>query len=159
MMFVSSEAKAVLKEELIALCGMNCSLCISYQARLYDFDNKGFKRKHCPGCRPRGEHCLHMRDHCDLIGKGQVHFCFDCENFPCKRLKSLDKRYRTKYHLSMIENLILIRDKGIEAFLAEEESKWKCPDCGSEICCHNGLCLNCNLTVLQNNRKYRWGEA
>jgi hypothetical protein len=26
------------------------------------------------------------------------------------------------------------------------------------ICCHNGLCLNCELDRLVQNKKYRWGE-
>jgi len=58
----------------------------------------------------------------------------------------------------MIENLNSIKDKGLEGFLSQEETKWRCPDCGAVICCHNGLCLNCKLELLQQNRKYRWGE-
>ncbi len=148
----------MLNDEFIAPCGMNCRLCVNFQAMLYDLDKKGFNRMYCPGCRPRGKHCLHLQSHCNLVGRGLIKYCYECEEFPCKRLKGLDKRYRTKYRLSMIENLILIREKGIDVFLAEEETKWKCPDCGSLICCHNGLCLNCNLQVWQLNRKYRWGE-
>jgi hypothetical protein len=27
------------------------------------------------------------------------------------------------------------------------------------ICCHNGLCFNCNLETLRNKKqKYRWNE-
>ena len=85
-------------------------------------------------------------------------FCLECQDFPCKRLKSLDKRYRTKYHMSMIENLIFIRDYGLAKFLKREEEKWKCRDCGEMICCHNGLCLNCQMDILLQNKKYRWGE-
>lgn len=147
-----------MEEILIAPCGMNCSLCIAYQAKLYDLDKQGFRRKYCPGCLPRGENCTHMRDHCDLVGKGQVRFCFECGDFPCKRLKNLDKRYRTKYHLSMIENLNCIKEQGIETYLAKEKTRWRCPECGEIICCHNGLCLNCDLEKLRRNRKYRWNE-
>ena len=145
-------------QNLIAPCGMNCGLCISYQFNMSDLNKAGFKRKYCPGCIPRGENCTFMADHCDLIGQGIVRFCFECENFPCKRLKALDKRYRTKYHLSMIENLNSIRDFGMENFLDGERIKWACPKCGELICCHNGLCLNCNLDTLKQNKKYRWGE-
>ena len=99
-----------------------------------------------------------MKAKCDLVGKGLVRFCFDCEYFPCTRLKALDKRYRTKYHLSMITNLEFIKEYGMQAFLDQETPKWTCPECGSLICCHNGLCLNCNLDVFKKNRKYRWGE-
>lgn len=145
-----------MEEKLIAPCGMNCCLCVAYQFKEYDINKRGFHRKYCRGCIPRGENCLHMKDSCKLIGNGSVRFCYDCESYPCERLKGLDKRYRTKYHMSMIENLNFIRDVGMDAFIAKEQEKWKCTDCGATICCHNGLCLNCNLDTLLINKKYRW---
>jgi len=60
-----------------------------------------------------------MADKCELLGKGKLRFCFECNNFPCKRLKALDKRYRMKYHMSMIDNLNFIKENGLEAFLAK----------------------------------------
>lgn len=142
---------------MIAPCGMNCSLCIAYQTLENDLNHKGFKRTCCPGCIPRGRNCLHMADACELLGEGKLRFCFLCDAYPCKRLKALDKRYRTKYHMSMIENLEEIKNKGIDAFLESQEAKWACKVCGGTICCHNGLCLACELEVLRKNRKYRWG--
>ena len=142
----------------IAPCGMNCSLCIAYQGKKYDIKKKGINRKYCDGCRPRGENCLHMAKVCEKVGKGQIEFCFECEAFPCKRLKALDKRYRTKYHMSMIGNLRVIQELGMNEFLKSEEAKWACQTCGGLICCHNGLCLNCSIETLLENRAYRWGE-
>ncbi|WP_422485822.1 DUF3795 domain-containing protein [Gudongella sp. DL1XJH-153] len=147
-----------MRENLIAPCGMNCRLCVAYQFKEHDINKRGFHRKYCPGCIPREKHCLHMADKCELIGKGKVRFCFECEDFPCKRLKSLDKRYRTKYHMSMIDNLQLIKEQGMDKFLDSEKKKWRCSKCGSVICCHNGLCLNCDLEKLISNRKYRWDD-
>jgi len=147
-----------MEKDLIAPCGMNCSLCIAYQGMQMDLNKKGFHRKYCPGCIPRGENCTHMGDRCELLGNGKVRFCFECDKYPCKRLKSLDKRYRTKYHMSMIENLETIKQDGMEVFLKREEDKWRCPQCGGVICCHNGLCLSCDTDILKQNRKYRWNE-
>ena len=147
-----------MEEKLIAPCGMNCGVCFSYLAMKNDLKKKGFARKYCAGCRPRGKNCTFMANKCDLLGKGLLHFCYECENFPCRRLKNLEKRYRTKYHMSMIENLEFIKEHGIEKFLEKEEVKWRCPECGGVICCHIGLCLNCSLDKLRQNRKYRWGE-
>ncbi len=149
---------SAMKEQLIAPCGMNCGLCIAYQANKFDLDKKGFRRKYCPGCLPRGKNCTYMKDKCELVGKGLVRFCYECKDFPCKRLKGLDKRYRTKYHMSMIENLKCISEHGMKLFLEREETKWRCPKCRATICCHNGLCLSCDLHKLRQNRKYRWGE-
>jgi len=149
----------MMKEELIAPCGMNCSLCVAYHFMNKDLNKKGFHKKYCPGCISRGANCVHMGDRCELLGEGRVRFCHECESFPCKRLKSLDKRYRTKYHISMIENLNYIKEFGIEEFLNIEEDKWKCPKCGENLCCHNGLCLNCDLDTFLENKKYRWNEV
>ncbi len=147
-----------MRKNIIAPCGINCSLCISYQFLKKDLNGQGFYKKYCPGCIPRGEHCTHMGDRCKLLGKGMIRFCFECQDFPCKRLKTLDKRYRTKYHMSMIENLEFIQNYSLERFLEKEEEKWKCPGCGEIICCHNGLCLNCDFDIFLHNKKYRWGE-
>lgn len=42
--------------------------------------------------------------------------------------------------------------------LEKEEEIWCCPECGEVICCHNGLCLNCNLDKLLQNKKYCWDD-
>lgn len=147
-----------IQKDLIAPCGMNCSVCIAYQFREKDLNKQGFHRTYCLGCIPRGRNCTHMGDQCELLGKGTVRFCYECEAFPCKRLKFLDKRCRTKYHMSMIENLVFIKDQGMASFLEKEEAKQRCHVCFGVICCHNGLCMNCNLEPLRQNKKYRWNE-
>ena len=147
-----------MNEDLIAPCGMNCALCAAYQFRLHDLNKKGFHRKYCPGCIPRGQNCLHMGDVCEQLAQGTLRFCFECAVYPCKRLKALDKRYRSKYHMSMIANLNQIRDQGLESLLAQEAQKWVCPTCGGYLCCHNGLCMHCQADDLRRNPKYRWTE-
>lgn len=147
-----------MKPELIAPCGMNCALCRAYQFYQGDLNQHGFHRKYCPGCRPRWQGCLHMKDSCTLLGNNEVEFCFECPDYPCKRLKSLDQRYKTKYHMSMIVNLDLMKEAGMEAFLNQQAQDWTCPDCGGLICCHHGLCLSCDLEVLMKNKGYRWDK-
>ena len=137
-------------EELIAPCGMNCGVCANYLAMQNDLKKKGFHKSYCTGCRPRGKNCTSMSEHCDLLGKGLISFCYECGDFPCRRLKALDKRYRTFYHMSMIENLVFIKEHGIESFLEKETEKWKCSECGDVISCHNGVCFRCHLDDLKN---------
>ncbi len=147
-----------MEDRLIAPCGMNCALCIAYLGKKYDINRQGFKRTYCEGCLPRGENCLHMGDSCELLRNGKVRFCYECDDYPCKRLKALDKRYSMKYHMSMIENLNDIKEHGAQSFLEKQAEKWSCPECGRAICCHNGLCLVCGIDKLRENKKYRWGE-
>jgi len=98
-----------MEEILIAPCGMKFGLCVHYQAKENDLKHKGFNRMYCDGCIPRDKGCLHMGDNCDNLANVLVRYCYECDIIPCKRLKVLDKRYRTKYHMSMIENLTLIK--------------------------------------------------
>jgi len=148
-----------MEERLIAPCGMNCGLCSSYLAMDHDLKRKGFSKTYCAGCLPRGKNCSFLKKSCGLLGKGLVRFCYECPEFPCPRLKGLDKRYRTYYHMSMIENLECIKEQGMDRFLEEETAKWRCPQCGGVICCHNGLCYHCHPERLREKKhKYRWDD-
>jgi hypothetical protein len=146
-------------ERLIAPCGMNCAVCSAYLAMQNDLKKHGVMKTYCAGCRPRGKNCAFLKKACEKLGEGLVKYCFECADFPCRRLKGLDKRYRTFYRMSMIENLEYIRENGIKKLLAREEKKWKCPECGGVICCHNGICFSCGLERLKNKkRRYRWED-
>ena len=63
---------------------------------------------------------------------------------PCANIEHLDKRYRERYGMSMVENLKMLRSKGMEEFLASQEEKHRCPSCGDFICVHDGKCYTCN---------------
>jgi hypothetical protein len=145
-----------MEEVLIAPCGMNCALCVSYLAMKNDLKKKGVKQSYCAGCRPRGKNCAFMKKACEKLGEGLVKYCFECAEFPCRRLKHLDERYRTNYRMSMIENLEDIRNNGIKEFLEKEAEKWQCPECGGIISCHNGLCYNCKPDESKKVRKQWW---
>lgn len=142
-----------MEEILIAPCGMNCGLCANYLAQKFDLKKSGIQKSYCAGCRPRGKNCAFMKKNCELIGEGRVKYCFECEQFPCKRLKHLDERYRSRYHMSMIENLKDIKEFGISKFLAQQEKTWKCATCGGVICCHDGFCYNCETEERKKKKK------
>jgi hypothetical protein len=147
-----------MNEDLIAPCGMNCGVCSSYLAMKNDLRKKGVMKTYCAGCRIQGRKCHYSRK-CDRLGKGLVRFCYECDDFPCRLIMTLDKRYRTFYHMSMIENLESIQRHGIRNFLEKESAKWRCAECGGVISCHNGLCYSCGLEKLKKKkRKYRWDE-
>ena len=144
---------------LIAPCGMNCALCSSYLALKYDLRAKGIRMARCVGCRQGRKNCAFLKKQCPQLSKGEVTFCFECESFPCRRLKTIDERYRTHFRMSLVDNLQFIKEHGMEEFLKEQEKLWKCESCGEMICCHNGLCYNCDLEKLRKKKqKYRWTE-
>jgi len=123
---------------MIAPCGMNCSLCSGHQR----------EKKRCPGCNGddarKPQQCVVCRiKHCSETEVGEQKFCFQCARFPCVRLRQLDKRYRTKYGMSMIENLKSIQELGLDEFVTREKDRWKCPQCGGVICVHRKDCISC----------------
>ena len=128
-----------MNSKLMAPCGMNCGICLGY---LRD-------KNKCPGCREMNENkpdycrkCI-IRD-CDILKKNNMKFCSDkCEKYPCARLKNLDKRYRTKYGMSMLENLENIKKHGIRKFVQDEQKRWECSKCHETLCVHRDFCLNC----------------
>ncbi|MFA6472693.1 MAG: DUF3795 domain-containing protein [Candidatus Latescibacterota bacterium] len=117
---------------------MNCRLCHAYVRNV----------NVCPGCRGddsvKKTTCVTCRiKNCEKIAQGKISYCFRCDSFPCERLKHLDKRYRTKYVMSMIDNLENIRKFGIRRFIRNEKERWICPGCGEMICVHKSHCLSC----------------
>jgi hypothetical protein len=150
--------KMKMEKILIAPCGMNCALCMSYLAMKNDLKKQGVMTGYCAGCRPRGKNCAFMKKSCELLAKGLVKYCYECAEFPCQRLKNLDKRYRTNYHMSMIENLDYIKEHGMTKFLKQQLEKWRCLKCGGVITCHGGLCYSCEVEKLKSRGKgrYKW---
>ncbi len=133
-----------MKEELIAPCGMNCEICMAYLR----------EKRSCPGCRgddtDKSASCLKcIIKNCEVIKTNKSGFCFVCDEYPCRRLKQLDKRYRTKYSMSMIENLESIKRIGLTSFVEIEKKRWRCSKCGGVICVHRGYCSSCGASSSQ----------
>ncbi len=134
--------------EQIAPCGMNCGICSAYLAYIHDIPRKRGKISHCSGCRARGKQCAYLKKNCGRIGKGKLTFCYECEDFPCGRLKHIDERYRLNYGISFIGNLAAIRDSGMEPFLRKQERAFRCRKCGIDVVCvHNGKCYECDAVT------------
>ena len=131
-------------EKLIAPCGMNCALCSAYLAYTHQIPRKRGEIYHCEGCRPRDKRCAYLKRHCAPLSNGSVRFCYECKDFPCVRLKHLDARYRKEYGMSFIENLEVIRDKGLNQFLKDQQNKYSCSKCGDWISIHNRKCFECD---------------
>jgi len=144
---------------LIAPCGMNCALCAGYLPDRNDLRGKGVKIISFAGCRSRNKKYGFLKKKCGILSKGELTFCHECNSFPCERLKTIDKRYRARYRMSMIENLEFIRENGLDRFIEDQKKKWKCQRCGELISCHNGLCFKCDFENLRSRKqKYRWDE-
>jgi ribosomal protein S27AE len=136
------KASVPLDSRIVGPCGIYCGACYAFLR----------EKNACPGCRlltyPIPDFRLRCKiANCDILNNTDSGFCYDCEKIPCKRLKQLDKRYRTKYNTGLIQNLSFIKEKGMAAFLKLEIEKRTCPDCGSIISIHRDSCTNCNRTL------------
>ncbi|MDL2253846.1 DUF3795 domain-containing protein [Ruminococcaceae bacterium OttesenSCG-928-I18] len=129
-----------LHRQLLAPCGVNCAACMAYLR----------KKNHCQGClgpvppaRKSCQNCL--RRNC-AAEKGHA-WCFECEDFPCKHIKTLDKSYRRRYHISLIEDGHLAAKQGVSALLDTHGARYRCPACGGIACQHDGICSECGEKV------------
>ncbi len=131
----------IFEKEMIAPCGMNCGSCLGFMRY----------KNHCQGCRQSDDstpgycrQCIIIN--CELLRKTESKFCFECSRYPCRRLKDLDKRYRTRYNTSFFDNLAMIKEKGIDQFLEFETGRRTCPKCGATRCVHRTECFECGET-------------
>jgi hypothetical protein len=125
-----------IEQELIAVCGLNCLACSAY------LNNK----TPCPGCSAPNE--KHKRKSCVNCSKKKcahemgLQWCFECDSFPCSKIKSINKRYTTKYNINLIENGQKAKES-MNAFLTEQKEKLACNICGGVINQHKKECSEC----------------
>ncbi len=144
-------------KELIAPCGMYCGVCSSFLARKNDVKSKGVRAPYCAGCRASARKCAWLKKRCKPLLENKIKYCFECPSYPCVKLSHIDKRYRTLFHMSFIQNLDYVKNNGEEKFLKKIVKEWKCPKCGGAICCHNGVCYSCGIEKFKKKKKlYRW---
>jgi hypothetical protein len=133
-------------EEMIAPCGINCGTCIAYLR----------EKNKCHGCRhadlniPKTRLSCRIKN-CEHLQNTESKLCYECQIFPCARLNHIDKRYRTRYKSSLINNLVAIRENGISTFLAGEVRKWSCPNCGAVVSIHRENCIRCSFDLKKEN--------
>ena len=133
--------KAFITAEMIAPCGLDCSLC---KRALAETDP-------CPGCHGPDERkpdfcakqCGIIR--CRKRTENGYDYCDRCPDYPCADVKEKEDRYTSKYPLyeSPRENLRAIRETGMAQFLEKEREEWTCRECGHVVSVHTGICSGC----------------
>ena len=116
--------KNAIRAEMIAPCGLDCSLCGRALA----------EKDPCPGClgpdENKPEFCSQK---CGIIlcRKRQENgyaYCDECPDYPCADVQEKENRYTSRYPLyeSPGKNLREIRESGMEKFLEKERDEWTC---------------------------------
>jgi hypothetical protein len=125
---------------MLAPYGMNCAVCYAHLR----------KKRTCPGSRGPEASQLNYCRRCPIRNcalSREIDFCFECLSFPCTLIKRMDKRYRVRYQVSLIENAIQIKTIGAKQFLREEKQKRTCLHCGGVISLHGRACSECGQTI------------
>lgn len=135
---MKSSPPPITRTRMVAPCGVDCALC---HGHLRD-------KNRCPGClspddSAKPPYCVSCAIKNCAVPKRSNRFCFECPKFPCTRLRRLDKRYRERYGMDLLDNLRTVQSIGIRAFVARQNVRWTCPDCGERLCVHRNLCIHC----------------
>jgi len=96
---------------LFSLCGLNCGLCPMQI------------RGKCSGCF-NGSTCYQT---CPIapcsVRHGNVDYCFQCSEYPCKRYDGIDKHDSLISHRNQKRDLAKAKEIGIDAYLDEQRAK------------------------------------
>ena len=121
---------------MFAPCGMNCLVCYKHCCH----------KKPCAGClnsdKGKPEHCRKCKIK-DCIKVKKLPYCFECSDYPCKRIKNLEKSYNKRYQKSLMENSEFVRQFGLEKFMDMQKEIYTCSQCGGIISIHNRECSEC----------------
>ncbi|GKH01605.1 hypothetical protein CE91St54_61900 [Hungatella hathewayi] len=74
-------------------------------------------------------------------------YCFECQDYPCKLIKNLEKSYNQRYRTSLMENSGFVREHGLELFMEMQKEKYTCPKCGGIISIHDRECSECQEKI------------
>lgn len=128
--------------EMLAPCGVNCLVCYRHAA-------PSNKKALCLGCLGPDQVKAASCRHCAIracAAVERVRFCAECKAFPCARIKRLDKTYRTRYGVSLVEQGRYALGKDVESFWKKHQGISTC-SCGGLICLQDKRCTECGKVV------------
>ena len=149
--------------QLVGICGLYCGTCPKYLA-YHERDEEELEKMsrkdgvpvgdiRCDGClsdRVYGRciDCRHGFRRC--AEEKKVTWCFQCPEFPCKRLEDFSKIHVVNgicHHERVIEHLQFMKDHGIERWVERQNGENACPDCGKMLYWYSLECPRCRARV------------
>ena len=150
------------EEHLATVCGLYCGACTIYRARL-DNNQKRLEEflktlssnypqlsvtlndLYCDGCLAQGRlvsYCQYCRIRQCANDKPGVTRCSDCSDFPCSFITDFNND-GLRHHAEALKNLRRQQETGVEAWLKEEEERWRCPQCQAPVEWYAQTCFHC----------------
>lgn len=136
---------------LLGICGVYCGACTTFRAyndndeALVEWEVKmGMPHDEifCKGCLSNlvNEWC----SNCDFrkcVKKKSVTYCFECEDFPCKKLVNFSK---TRPHRTLgLRNLKQLKEVRVEEWLGKQEKRLTCSSCCKKLHWYSEKCPDC----------------
>ena len=120
--------------QMVAPCGIDCGICELFTcgenpALMERLTARGIPgdKLPCPGCRAVEGRCPVIGETCATYAcviERRVHFCYQCEDFPCERLHPAADRADVLPHNLKIHNLCVIQKRGAQGLIKQsKESK------------------------------------
>ncbi|HUT98453.1 MAG TPA: DUF3795 domain-containing protein [bacterium] len=75
-----------------------------------------------------------------------IRSCCECGEYPCEILKNFQADEHP-HHSVILKNLETIREKGLDAWLAEQAGRWRCPGCGARFTWYDTKCAECGAEL------------
>ncbi len=128
-------------KDKISYCGLYCGACPS------------FLKSTCLGCRSddksqnrKSKWSCKIRNCC--IDEKKIEYCGKCNEFPCKEIKrkiieSHKGDPKFNYRHKVPENMVEIKELGLENWSQQQEQLWSCSDCGQKIIFYYYKCNRC----------------
>ena len=148
---------------LLAPCGLYCGVCgvyyatrdknnkfmetflNFYQDKMPGLENVSIDDLKCEGCLS-DQTSLFCRT-CsikDCTHKKGYAGCHECNEFPCEHIENFPMPVGKKVILRTIPYW---RQEGTEKFVADEEARYVCPDCGNKIFRGAKRCNKCKIPL------------
>ncbi|MCP4762287.1 MAG: DUF3795 domain-containing protein [archaeon] len=119
-----------------SICGVYCKACPSFHAKTClscRSKNKKQKRTSKWSCKIRN--CCFEKE---------FHNCAECDEFPCKIRRRLDKTYISRYKINLVGRLRRLNEIGIQKWTQEQIQLYKCKYCGGIISPYSFICFQCD---------------
>jgi hypothetical protein len=149
------------KEALLGICVVYRGACETYRA--YNDKDQSLVRWeismgmlageiYCKGC---GSNLVNRWcSECQFricVAKRGIEFCFECEDFPCKRLVDFG---RTRPHRTLgLKNLQQLKGMSVKEWLRVQEKRWTCNQCGKRLHWYAEKCPECGAEFMDATRE------
>jgi hypothetical protein len=118
-----------------------------YQTKLAKYLGCEENELSCLGCGRLSESCWgHGCGFVTCCETHQVASCKDCRRFPCESLIAFSED-SSPHHHTAIDNILRMKELGVEKWIEEQEQRWACKNCGHSFRWYSELCAYCGDRV------------